>query len=451
MKNLFIPIEIFNRDFHSRMMIGIEALKKNFNVFIGRKSNINQLALKEKPGIYLGLVTVENHCELYKKLKLYGHRIVVLDEEGLVTFSKKMYLDLKVSNNTLKNIDSLFVCGKENKDLLIKKKNSEFNNKNIFITGNPRFDLFRNPYSKIFDPEVDIITKKYNKFILINTSFSFADHYIDNLDYKSELQKQKVLNNKEDIKKFITYLNIVKKTKILFIETIKKLSIIYPSFNIVIRPHPSENHKKYYNLCKNFKNVFLDMRFSIQPWIKSCSFLIHSYCTTPAEALCVAKKSFCLINRIDPTVHKKIPFIFNNVSFSTNEILNKIKIHFLNNKIKINNQDSMKYFIKNFGSKKLSSEIIVDIINKIKTNKYFYKNTSKENIFFSIIKNFINYFSIKNRSRKDYLEHKVPIIDIQVIKNIMNVFLDNKTDSKKYHINKIDKYTFSIKKNTIKL
>ena len=53
--------------------------------------------------------------------------------------------------------------------------------------------------------------------------------------------------------------------------------------------------------------------------------------------LCVAKKSFCLINRIDPTVHKKIPFIFNNVSFSTNEILNKIKIHFLNNKIKINN------------------------------------------------------------------------------------------------------------------
>jgi hypothetical protein len=193
------------------------------------------------------------------------------------------------------------------------------------------------------------------------------------------------------------------------------------------------------------------MRFSIQPWIKSCSFLIHSYCTTPAEALCVTKKSFCLINRIDPTVHKKIPFIFNNVSFATNEILNKIKIHFLNNKIKINNQDSMKYFIKNFGSKKLSSEIIVDIINKIKTNKYFYKNTSKENIFFSIIKNFINYFSKKNRSRKDYLEHKVPIIDIQVIKNIMNVFLDNKTDSKKYHINKIDKYTFSIKKNTIKL
>lgn len=448
MKNLFIPIEIFNRDFHSRMMIGTEALKKNFNVFIGRKANINQMALKEKPGIYLGLVTVENHCELYKKLKLYGHRVVVLDEEGLVTFSKNMYLNLKVSNNTLKNIDRLFVCGKENKDLIIKKKKSEFDYKNIFVTGNPRFDLFRNPYSKIFDPEIDIIRKKYNKFILINTSFSFADHYIDNLDYKSELQKQKVLNNKEDIKKFITYLNIVKKTKILFIETIKKLSIIYPNFNIVIRPHPSENHKKYHNLSKNFKNVFLDMRFSIQPWIKSCSFLIHSYCTTPAEAACINKKSFCLVSRFDPVVHKKIPFIFNNVSFSVNEILNKIKNFFLKNKNKIINQNSLNYYIKNFDKKKLSSKIIVDIISKIKTNEYFYENISKKNIFFSIIKNFISYFSIKNKSRIDYLEHKVPSIDIQVIKNIMNVFLDKKTLSKKYQINKIDKYTFLIKKLT---
>ena len=39
--NFFIPIEIKNRDYLSRLLIAYYALKKGYNVYIGSKSKID--------------------------------------------------------------------------------------------------------------------------------------------------------------------------------------------------------------------------------------------------------------------------------------------------------------------------------------------------------------------------------------------------------------------------
>ena len=79
--NLFIPVEIKKRDFASRSLVGFAASLKGFNVYIGRKFEIDKIVFKKNPGIYLGLVTTKTYAPFYKKLKDYGHFIFVNDED----------------------------------------------------------------------------------------------------------------------------------------------------------------------------------------------------------------------------------------------------------------------------------------------------------------------------------------------------------------------------------
>ena len=119
--NFFIPIEIKNRDYLSRLLIAYYALKKGYNVYIGSKSKIDTFVKISKPGIYLGLVTTKTYSKFYKKLKKKKFKIFVIDEEGLITFDDKMYIDLKVSKDSIENIEKLFTWGEEHRKIILKE------------------------------------------------------------------------------------------------------------------------------------------------------------------------------------------------------------------------------------------------------------------------------------------------------------------------------------------
>ena len=106
--NFFIPIEIKNRDYLSRLLIAYYASIKGYNVYIGSKSKIDTFVKNSKPGIYLGLVTTKTYSKFYKKLKKKKFKIFVIDEEGLITFDDKMYIDLKVSKDSIENFISFY-------------------------------------------------------------------------------------------------------------------------------------------------------------------------------------------------------------------------------------------------------------------------------------------------------------------------------------------------------
>ena len=444
MKTVYLPIEIYNRDFHSKSVLAYYLIKKNFSVILGRKAEIHEMITQKTQGIYFGVVTVDNYSSFYKKLKLLGHKIIVLDEEGLVTFEKKMYLDLKVSETTIKNIDHLLVWGNENKKILLSSKCSKFRNK-IHVTGNPRIDLLKKKYSSIFlDNEREII-KNYGKFILINTSFSFSDHYTKNLDYLYELKKQKVIKNKKDEARFKDYSKIIQKTKKIFLDTIKELSEKYPKLNVVIRPHPSENHDLYLDLEKKYKNIFVNHSYSIQPWILSSMCIIHSYCTTAAEALVVNKKTFCLISNKNLKVHKNLPFIFNNVSYTKKEVLKKID-NFISKKKGINIQNDYRFYIKNISQRENSFNNIVKLIEGIKFKKEFINTglIEKKNYFIKGLRNLFQNTIGMNIQKKKYINHKVLNISK---KNIQGIFKSiNENHSKLFKLVQINNQVVKIEK-----
>ena len=118
--NFFIPIEIKNRDYLSRLLVAYHAAERGYNVCLGSKSQIDNLKTS-KAGIYLGLVTTKTYSKFYKKLKSRNFKIFIIDEEGLITFDDEMYLDLKVSKDSLINIENLFTWGNEHKEIISKK------------------------------------------------------------------------------------------------------------------------------------------------------------------------------------------------------------------------------------------------------------------------------------------------------------------------------------------
>ena len=444
MKNIYFPIEIYNRDFHAKSVLAYYLSKENYNVYIGRKAEIHELILQNKPGIYFGVVTVQNYANFYKKLKSLGHKVIILDEEGLVTFEKKMYLDLKVSKKTLDQIDFLFTWGDENKKILTNSKYRKFKEK-IYTTGNPRIDLLKAKYNQIFSKTQKQIREKYKKFVLINTSFSFSDHFTKNLNYLEELKKQKVIKNKNDEKRFLKYRNISSETKEMFIETIENLSNKYKDLNFVIRPHPSENHDRYINLQKKYKNIFVDYRFSIQPWILSSLFVVHSYCTTAAESLVINRKTFCLISNKDINVHKNLTYIFNNVTYSKDEILNKIE-YYLQKKIKTKqNINKYNFYIKNILNKNDSFQIISKFLKNVKVKQFKLSLKKSNNINYkNIFKKTFSFLSQKNRKINSYVNHKVKSISKKNIKEIFETLDINQ--SKKVNFNQINSYVVKIEK-----
>ena len=117
-------------------------------------------------------MTTKTYSKFYEKLKSRNFKIFVIDEEGLITFDDQMYLDLKVSKDTLINIENLFTWGNEHKKI-ISKKFPQFASR-IISTGTPRFDLFEERYRKVFDEKVKQINSKYQDFTLICGSFSFC-------------------------------------------------------------------------------------------------------------------------------------------------------------------------------------------------------------------------------------------------------------------------------------
>ena len=167
--NLYIPIEVKNRELYAKVFLAIHAAREGFNVFLGRKNELNQLIPSMPTGIYYGLGAFENFRQFYARLQQLGFTVAVNEEEGLVTYSDDMYIDMRVSGATLHHIDAMFTWGAENQRVLAQAF-PKFAQK-FHVTGNPRFDLLKPGNNLVYANEMAEIASQYGRFLLICTAF----------------------------------------------------------------------------------------------------------------------------------------------------------------------------------------------------------------------------------------------------------------------------------------
>lgn len=309
--DIYIPIEIKHRELYAKVLLAARAVRKGFTVTLGRKSELNTLVLRMPPGVYYGLGTVRNFAGLFGEISRLGHLIVVSDEEGLVTHSDDMYLDLKVSAETLKKVDLLFAWGTDNSNVIAAGRPESA--AKLRITGNPRFDLLQEPHRRIYDAEVAAIRRRYPKYVLVCTSFGSCNHYIQGLDYVESLVEKKVLTSQASIDNYRRFQRVKMDAWRAFLDAIPLLAERYQDTQIVVRPHPSEDATPYHALADAHANVSVEGGMSIHPWLLGARAVVHHYCTSAVETFAAGTPGFALRPTSDPAVEKEIPYLSSRI------------------------------------------------------------------------------------------------------------------------------------------
>ena len=268
-----------------KLLISTEFLNKNFEVIIGNRQVLHTILKFLPKGAVLEKSYGYSLSQIVKGHFSFGHKIYALDEEALTIASKKQYMKLNYYKKNEKYLSKFFLSNKNQKEMLTSQN---VNKKKLFMSGTPKFELYKKNYLKIFQKEADIIKKKYGKFILITSRFAHIN------------PNQKSLPDTDELDPVY-----FKTSKIIFnklINLTKEISKKFQNEKIIFRPHPSENEKKLKQLFKNFKNVEVVYKGNIAPWIIPSKVLIHNRCSTGLEGLLLNKP----VISYDPVDYKSI-------------------------------------------------------------------------------------------------------------------------------------------------
>ena len=141
--NIYLDIEVQQRELEARVIFAAEAAKRGHKTYFGHKVNLYPLIKKLKPGIFFHKSIQGHKLKQIEQLKSLGHFNVSIDEEGLNRNCDKMYFHYKLSRKCLSLVDAFFSWGEDDKNLISKNFNESKDK--IYIAGNSRVDLLKNP------------------------------------------------------------------------------------------------------------------------------------------------------------------------------------------------------------------------------------------------------------------------------------------------------------------
>ena len=275
--NLYIYVEILEREFLSKLLIAMESASRGIKVHMGR---LESYIMRDffVPGIILHKSITPSPKRINDLIEYRKKNFIVtsLDEEvGLVNSSDKKYLKLRYSNKSIGLADKIFTWGKFDYDNLVrkfKKHKSKF-----VLTGNPRVDFWRKDF-QLFYKKKSFTHKDYILF-----SFNFS------LPSKKEIsERYKYLKETNYNKRGFTinfYRRRINDCFKMVKEYSKLIKVLSKETNstIIIRPHPMDELKNY-DFFNKFRNVKVIKKGNISEWIHHAKIVIHSGCTGGLEA-----------------------------------------------------------------------------------------------------------------------------------------------------------------------
>ena len=363
-KNVYIPIEIYYREFHQRLYLISKAIKKNFRVYIGTKYGIDKILdkkIKDKSygGIYFYKSNIISNKNYLNKICKICDNFVILDEE-LGPAVSNPYLSLSIRGVFDQRIKKFFVSGKYWRDKILRH---DKNFKGIVSnTGWPKYDLIKDKEFNFYVEKSKIIKKKFGKFYLFSSNFGTLSQ-----DGFIKMKNKQIKNHS---KKFWSKRKKIFKQNISdFKEFIKNLNDYYSKKGkkkIIIRPHPSEfNHSDWISNTKSIRDkVSVIYEGDIIPWIIASEGLVHRGCGTSIDAVLLNKKSFFW------KPNRKLKKYEKNVTYKVSKVIknfNQLKNFNVKQKKKFTYLQKQVENIKNINS----SKKIVEEMIKLKTTKEY--------------------------------------------------------------------------------
>jgi hypothetical protein len=212
---------------------------------------------------------------------------------------------------------------------------------------------------------------------------------------------------------------------------IPELSKNFKDHNIIIRPHPSENHDIWKKIAKNYPNVFVVHSGNVIPWIMSADVLIHNGCTTAIEAYLLGIRAVAYRPLIVEDLETKFP---NEISVQTYNIEELVDVldKMINKNIDFNNDNNKSYldlYLSGFNGRAASEKIVSILRSRVKSS-----NKKINNFLFipfeilSFARKIVNKILLKrdkNLISVNYQLHKTPSLTkkdiVNVIENLSEV------------------------------
>ena len=426
-KILYLPIEVYSRDFQAKLHLAYQACQRGWTVVIGPEYDVNKLVRYLPSGVYFGNGFHKKATKISKIIKNSGHYVLMQDEEGLVRWTQDLYKEYRINSEIYNYIDFFLCWGEEDKKIIQSTFKKPIKAEAI---GNLKFDLLSPDLRKLFKEKVNEIINNYGDFILINGNFGSTNHALGEDYYVNEIKLRGWLDTpskkKYQLERIAFQRSIFKK----IIEL--SIAIADTGQKVIVRPHPSENIEVWKKETKNCsKNIKVIRSGNIIPWLIASKLVIHNNCSTAIEAMLLDKTVISYRPFKNPRAETYLPNAISKCIENKENIINYLK-NFSANKDYINQKNSLdilyQYLKKNKTEENASSRII-DLIEKLSLKKNNKKNNSfKDNIKIelSLLKSMITRVIFKKNFL--YLKKKCPKLDKNETNKILEIFSLNNYD-----------------------
>ncbi len=284
-----MPVENQVRELDSKVLLACVAARHGFSSVIGFRREIHFHISSFPRGIYLSKSMTTASDLMFRIMRNLGHDIVAWDEEALVHLPPEIYYSRRLSPVAMALVSRMFAWGRDNAELWRKYPQLP-TGAEIDITGNPRNDLLRPEIRPYYDKTVEDLRNDYGDFILINTNFNHVNAFYPGLNLivppvKPGKQSEFGRAAKGMSRQYAEGLRdhkqgIFKK----FQEVIPALEKEFREYQIVVRPHPTENQDIYRKIAAGCRRVRVTNEGNVVPWLMATQAVIHNGCTTGVEA-----------------------------------------------------------------------------------------------------------------------------------------------------------------------
>ena len=186
-------------------------------------------------------------------------------------------------------------------------------------------------------------------------------------------QEKRITKTKELLKKRINAKIFEFKLFNEFLKLIRLLSKDFPDFNIVIKPHPTEDPNDWVKSIKKYRNVYVDSQFELTPYIAAAELVIFNLSISGIQSVMMNKKTICYSTLKQNDSLRSFPNKFGIVCNNYNKLKKNINKNSKNN-FNINLKEMKKRI---YISRKYSSDVIIDDLIK---NFGFNKKSKKKKI-----------------------------------------------------------------------
>jgi surface carbohydrate biosynthesis protein len=286
---LLMPVENQVRELDSKLLLACVAARRGFSCIIGSRREIHFHISSFSPGLYLSKSMTAASDIMFQIMRKLGHQIVAWDEEALVHLPPETYFSRRLSPVAMEFVSHMFAWGQDNAELWRQYPQLP-DGVEIHITGNPRNDLLRPEIRHYYQETMEEIRKRHGDFILINTNFNHVNAFYPELNLfvppdkpgkKPDYGRAAKGMSREYAEGLLDHKQAIFEKFQELIPTVEKA---FPKYNIVVRPHPTENQEVYRQISARCERVEVINEGNVVPWLMATRAVIHNGCTTGVEA-----------------------------------------------------------------------------------------------------------------------------------------------------------------------